>query len=29
MNPVNISILGLPGLLLLWLLTIVAFGVFG
>jgi Fe-S oxidoreductase/nitrate reductase gamma subunit len=28
MNPVNISILGLPGLLLLWLLTIVAFGVF-
>jgi len=29
MDPVKISIFGLPGLLLLWLLTLVAFGVFG
>ena len=29
MDPVKITILGLPGLLLLWLLTLVAFGVFG
>ena len=29
MDPVSISILGLPGLLALWLLTVVAFGVFG
>jgi len=28
MNPVKITVLGLPGLLLLWLLTLVAFGVF-
>src|SRR5512139_685826 len=29
MDPVQITILGLPGLLFLWLLTLVAFGVFG
>lgn len=29
MDPVKITILGVPGLLLLWLLTVVAFGVFG
>jgi Fe-S oxidoreductase len=29
MDPVKITILGLPGLVLLWLLTLVAFGVFG
>ena len=29
MDPVKITIFGLPGLLLLWLLTLVAFGVFG
>jgi Fe-S oxidoreductase/nitrate reductase gamma subunit len=29
MDPVKISILGLPGMLLLWLLAVVAFGVFG
>jgi Fe-S oxidoreductase len=29
MDPVKITILGLPGLLLFWLLTLVAFGVFG
>ena len=29
MDPVKITMLGLPGLLLLWLLTLVAFGVFG
>jgi Fe-S oxidoreductase len=29
MNPVNVSIVGLPGLLVLWLLTAIAFGVFG
>jgi len=29
MNPVNISVLGLPGVGILWGLTLVAFGVFG
>ena len=29
MDPVKISIFGLPGLLVLWLLAVVAFGVFG
>lgn len=29
MDPVNISLLGLPGLALLWLLALAAFGVFG
>jgi Fe-S oxidoreductase/nitrate reductase gamma subunit len=28
MNPVNVSIVGLPGTLVLWLLAVVAFGVF-
>ncbi len=28
MNPVNVSIVGLPGALVLWLLAVVAFGVF-
>lgn len=29
MNPVQISVLGVPGIVLLWLLTILAFGAFG
>ncbi len=29
MNPVQVSVLGLPGLAILWALTLVAFGVFG
>jgi Fe-S oxidoreductase len=29
MNPVQVSVLGLPGLVILWALTLVAFGVFG